>query len=204
MPQTMENELRSPRPRRGSPEQTRQRLIFAAARLFNRAGFHGTDSNQIAREAGYATGVFYKHFPDKRAVFLAAYETWVLSEWKSVEQGLTLGGAREETARRLVALTIDFHTRWRGLRAALLELVFTDAQVRRFYRSQRKRQLDIMAGIRREIGASPRRRREDDAIHLFTMERTCDAIAQGELPNLGLNRSVMIAALVKKVADLLT
>jgi hypothetical protein len=54
------------------------------------------------------------------------------------------------------------------------------------------------ARIRGEIGASPRRR-EDDAIHLFTMERTCDAIAQGELRNLGINRSVMIAALVKRI-----
>ena len=39
-------------------------------------------------------------------------------------------------------MSIDFHTKWRGLRASLMELVFTDADVRRFYRSQRRRQLD--------------------------------------------------------------
>jgi AcrR family transcriptional regulator len=199
---TLEKELRNPRPRRGSPQQTRHRLIAAAAMLFNRSGYHRADSNQIAREAGYATGVFYKHFPDKRDIFLAAYQTWVASEWKSVEQGLAFGGSRQETARRLVALTIDFHTRWKGLRASLLELVFTDAKVRRFYRNQRKGQLDLMARIRREIRA-PHRRREDDAIHLFTMERTCDAIAQGELRDLGLHRQIMIDALVEKVAALL-
>src|SRR5271156_3794515 len=32
------------RPRRGAPAQTRDRLVTAAAALFNRAGFHGTDS----------------------------------------------------------------------------------------------------------------------------------------------------------------
>jgi AcrR family transcriptional regulator len=176
--------------------------VAAAARLFNRAGFHATDSNEIAREAGYATGVFYKHFADKREIFLAAYETWVASEWKAVEDQLSLGGTPEATARRLVALTVEFHTRWRGLRASLMELVFADARVRRFYREQRKRQLDLMARIRSEIGA-PRHRREDDAIHLFTMERTGDAIAQGELRELGLDREVVIESLVKRVAALL-
>jgi AcrR family transcriptional regulator len=195
-------ELRAPRPRRGSPAQTKERLVAAAARLFNRAGYHGTDSNEIAREAGYATGVFYKHFADKREIFLAAYETWVVSEWKAVEDQLTLGGSPEATARRLVALTVDFHTRWRGLRASLMELVFTDVRVRRFYREQRKRQLDLMARIRNNIGA-PRHRREDDAIHLFTMERTSDAIAQGELRELGLDHEMVVESLVRKVAALL-
>jgi AcrR family transcriptional regulator len=195
-------ELRIPRPRRGSPAQTRERLVTAAAKLFNLVGYHGTDSNRIAREAGYSTGVFYKHFADKREIFLAAYETWVVSEWKAVEGELALGGNREATARKLVALTVDFHTRWRGLRASLMELVFTDAKVKRFYRDQRRRQLDLMARIRSEIGA-PRHQREDDAIHLFTMERTGDAIAQGELQDLGLDREVVIEALVRKVAALL-
>ncbi len=198
----LEQELRIPRPRRGSPAQTRERLVTAAAKLFNRVGFHGTDSNRIAQEAGYSTGVFYKHFANKREIFLAAYETWVVSEWKAVEGELALGGKPEATARRLVALTVDFHTRWRGLRASLLELVFADARVKRFYRHQRRRQLDLMARIRSEIGAPPRRR-EDDAIHLFTMERTGDAIAQGELQDLGLDGEAVIEALVKKVAALL-
>lgn len=202
MAQPLEKELRIPRLRRGSPAQTRERLIAAAARIFNRRGYHGTDSNHIAGEAGYSTGVFYKHFADKREIFLAAYETWVVSEWKEVESELSLGGPRKEIARRVVALTVNFHSRWKGLRASLIELVFTDAKVRRFYRNQRKRQLDMMARIRGEIGAR-HRDREDDAIHLFTMERTSDAIAQGELRDLGLDRDTVIEALVEKVASLL-
>jgi AcrR family transcriptional regulator len=202
MPSRLEKELRRPRARRGSPAETRERLVAAAARLFNRVGYHRTNSNQIAREAGYATGVFYKHFADKREIFLAAYETWVASEWKAVENELSLGATRLATARRLVSLTVDFHSRWKGLRASLLELVFTDARVRRFYRDQRRRQLDLMAKIRKHAGA-PSHQREQDAIHLYTMERVGDAIAQGELRHLRLNREVIVAALVKKVADLL-
>jgi AcrR family transcriptional regulator len=88
-----EKPLSTARPRRGTPAQTRERLVAAAAILFNRAGYHGTDSNRIARAAGYSTGTFYKHFKDKREIFLAAYETWVASEWKAVATELSAGGA---------------------------------------------------------------------------------------------------------------
>jgi hypothetical protein len=126
----------------------------------------------------------------------------VASEWKAVASELAEGGTAEQIAGRLVALSIDFHTRWRGLRSSLLELVFKDAEVRRFYRQQRRRQLDMMAGLRAKIGA-PRRRREDDAIHLFTTERTFDAIAQGELRDLGLDQKVVLEAIVEKLASAL-
>ena len=190
--------LRRTRPRRGPPEQTRERLVAGAAELFNIVGYHGTDSNRIAAKAGYSVGTFYKHFPDKRAVFLAAYQTWAVAEWEEVEAELAKGGAPEAVAHRLVSSALEFHTRWRGLRASLLELVFTDAVVRRFYRQQRRRQLDLMAKIRARMGAAAHRR-EEDAILLFTMERSCDAIAQGELQDLDLDRELIIGALIAEV-----
>jgi AcrR family transcriptional regulator len=191
------------RPRRGTPEQTRARLVATAGEIFNRVGYHGTDSNQIAKEAGYATGTFYKHFKDKREAFLAVYEAWVTSEWSAVDTELSSGRNPEETARRLVKLSIDFHTRWRGLRASLIELVFTDEEVRRFYRSQRRRQLDVIAQLRHRLGIPPGRR-EDDAILLFTTERTYDAIGQGELQALGLDRDIVVEVMVEKVLALLS
>src|SRR5271170_5993477 len=111
--------LKAERPRRGTPEQTRARLVATAAEIFNRVGYHGTDSNRIAKKAGYATGTFYKHFKDKREAFLAVYEAWVTSEWRAIDQELSAGGEPEEVARKLVELSIDFHTKWRGLRASL-------------------------------------------------------------------------------------
>lgn len=193
---------RTSRLRRGTPERTRQRLITAAAHLFNRVGYHGTDSNRIAKEAGYSTGTFYKHFKDKREVFLAAYEAWVTAEWDAVSAELASGKAREAVARGLVGVSIEFHTRWRGLRASLRELVFSDAVVRRFYLAQRRRQLDIMRELRATSGA-PARSREDDAVHLFTTERTYDAFAQGELRDLGLDPKVLIERMVQTVLPLL-
>ena len=195
--------LADARPRRGSPASTRERLVAAAAKLFNHAGYHGTDSNRIAAEAGYSPGTFYKHFADKREIFLAAYEAWVVSEWAAVDQELSTRASVETVARRLVQLTVDFHTRWCGFRTSLLALVQQDAEVRRFYFDQRRQQLDLMAKLRFHMGTRAHKR-EEDAIHLFTMERSCDAIARGELGSLGLDREAMMRVLVARVVEALT
>lgn len=54
-----------------SREDTRRRLVEAGTALFASEGLHGVTSARIARRAGVATGTFYLHFKDKRALFQA-------------------------------------------------------------------------------------------------------------------------------------
>jgi AcrR family transcriptional regulator len=190
------------RPRRGSPELTRERIIDGAATLFNQFGYNGTDSNSIAKEAGYATGTFYKHFQDKREVFLAVYERWLTAEWQAIDEELSKGRLPDETARRIVDISIKFHTEWRGLRASLMELIFSDEDARKYFRKQRRRQLEVMSGLRQRLGL-PQRTREQDAIHLFLTERVFDALGQGEIQALGLDRKVVVESMVERVLTLL-
>jgi AcrR family transcriptional regulator len=168
--------------------------VAAAAAVINRAGYHGTDSNRIARAAGYAPGTFYKHFPDKRAILLAAYEQWVTAEWQAIDVALRSGGSADLVARRIVELALRLHRRWRGLRSSLLSLVATDPAVRRFYRRQRRRQLLMLSELRTAMHG-PAHAAEEDAVLLFTLERTCDAVANGELRDLGLGLAPTVSVL---------
>lgn len=202
MPPNSTKEPANNRPLRGSPEQTRDRLIAAAASQFNRFGFHGTDSNAIAKEAGYATGTFYKHFRDKREIFLASYDRWLNAQWKQISEELSAMGESRETAQRIVKLSIRYHTEWKGLRASLMELVFSDAEARKFFRMQRRRQLDLIAELRSRFSL-PARTREQDAIHLYMTERIFDAVGQGEIQSLDLDLSVVIESVVERVRALL-
>jgi AcrR family transcriptional regulator len=185
---------RRPRPRRGVAADTRDRLIAAAAAVFNRDGYHGTDSNRLARAAGYAPATFYKHFSDKRTILLAAYEAWVTTEWQAIGSALRSASSPAERAKRIVDLVLAHHRRWQGLRASLRALVATDAVARRFHRVQRRRQLEWLAGMRSSAGRDPRAR-VDDAILLFTLERTLDAVAEGEIAALGLGVTPVVARL---------
>jgi AcrR family transcriptional regulator len=186
------------RPRRGTPADTRARLVAAAARVFNRDGFHGTDSNRIARAAGYAPGSFYRHFPDTRAIFLEAWDAWVTAEWTAVGAALAGGGDAGAVAARIVALVLALHRRWRGFRASMRALVGADPVARRFHRRQRLRQLRLLREIDARSGMPPRPV-EDDALLLFTLERVCDAAADGELRALGLSTRAMVERLERLV-----
>src|SRR5262249_27743890 len=151
------------------------------------------------RAAGYAPGTFYKHFPDKRAVLLAAYEAWVTTEWRAIDRLLdrSTGGL----PRRVVAAVLEFHRRWHGLRTSLRGLVAVDPVARTLYRGQRRRQLASLARMR--PGRRSAAGRAADAFLLYTLERVCDALADGEARALGVAAPRLVARLEALVRDAL-
>jgi len=130
------------------------------------------------------------------------YERWLTAEWKAIDEELSKGRLPDETARRIVDISIKFHTEWRGLRASLMELIFSDEDARKYFRKQRRRQLEVMSELRLRLGL-PQRTREQDAIHLFLTERVFDAIGQGEIQALGLDRKIVVESMVERVLMLL-
>ena len=48
-----------------TPEETRERLLDAAARVFELKGYEGATVAQIAREAGVSSGAIYAHYASK-------------------------------------------------------------------------------------------------------------------------------------------
>lgn len=52
--------------------QTRERIVHAARRLFNRHGFEQVSIDRVMSEAGLTRGGFYHHFDSKDALYAAA------------------------------------------------------------------------------------------------------------------------------------
>lgn len=192
---------RTARPLRGDPAQTRERLVAAAAEVFNRDGFAGTDTNRIAREAGYSPGAFYKHFPDKKAIFIAVYDAWVAEEWRAIEA--LLAQPSTDTPRELVATILALHRRWRVFRRSLRALAASDAEIKRGHLAGRKRQLDTLAKLRAHGHASAQQRAAD-LLLLYTLERAADALAEDELAALGVAPAELAAHLEREVAAALS
>jgi len=193
---------RAARPKRGTPEETRARLVATAAEVFNRDGYDGTDTNRIAREAGYSPGLFYKHFPDKRAIFVAVYDAWVAEEWRAVETLLAAPRSRD-TARALVELVVSLHQRWRGFRRSLRALAGVDPEIKRAHLAGRKRQLDTLARLRGHDASAARDDRARDLLLLYSLERAADALADSELDWLAVRRADLLGLLEDLVASAL-
>jgi len=97
-------------------------------------------------------------------------------------------------AARVVDLVLALHRRWRGLRSSVLALVGSDPTARRFYREQRHRQLHLLAELR-GVHGGPARSAAEDAVLLYALERTCDAVANGELRALGVGLAPTVRVL---------
>jgi AcrR family transcriptional regulator len=57
--------------RKEAQEQTRERLLVAAAKVFARRGYHRATVDEIASEAGFTIGALYSNFASKEELFLA-------------------------------------------------------------------------------------------------------------------------------------
>src|SRR5580693_5264913 len=188
--------------RHRQPVETRRALVEAAARIFNSAGYHGTDSNRIAREAGYAPGTFYVHFADKLAIFLAVYEGWVSTEWASVEAILKSGGTARAIRRRLSRAVLEHHRKWRTFRASLRALSSTADVVHAARVASRGRQIETMTRlIRARNTRVPSRARM--LAQLLIAEALCDAVAEGDVESLDIREEEVVRMLDESSRDLL-
>lgn len=189
--------------RQRQPDQTRRALIEAAAKIFNSAGYHGTDSNRIAREAGYAPGTFYIHFPDKLAIFLEVYEKWVSAEWSSIEVILKSGASARAIRTRLSRAILEHHRKWRTFRASLRALSATDDSVHAARLASRDRQLDTMTRLIR-ARRTPVPSRARMLAQLLIAEALCESVADGDAKSLGIREEEIIRLLDESSRDLLS
>lgn len=162
-----------------SRSDTGAKLVAAAAKEFRQHGFAGTDTNKIARRAGYAPQTFYRWFKDKTAIFLAVYRAWEEEE-KNVLADLHGEGA---PVSALVDAVIAHHRSFRSFRRSLRQLSVEEPAVRTARAESRLRQIERFKTWAGGAACST----DEIAIMLLEMERLCDAIVENEFADLGVS-----------------
>jgi len=145
---------------------------------FRELGYNGTDSNKIARRAGFAPQTFYRWFADKTEIFIACYRAWE-DEEKSVLDGLIEQNA---PASKLVDAIIQHHRKHLLFRRSLRLLAVEDPAVRKARAESRRRQAQRI----REWRQLPEQSTDRILIALLQIERLADACAEEEGSDLDL------------------
>jgi AcrR family transcriptional regulator len=164
-----------------SSEQTSEKLIATAMEEFQRYGYNGTDVSRIARRSGMAPTTFYRCFKDKLDIFLAIHQRWVAREKLLMRVLLTPQAADEE----LVDTCVGHHRDHLQFRRSLRQLTYEEPRVRK---ARAESRLEAIAEIRAWRGE----RVADDerlALDLIHLERLADALAEGELADMGLDEA---------------
>lgn len=100
-----------------TPEETRERLLDAAARVFELKGYEGATIAEIAREAGVTSGAIYAHYSGRAQLLVDALRA---HSDRAVATVLPPGSPRD-LATLLVALATRLGTREREETALLAE-----------------------------------------------------------------------------------
>lgn len=80
-------------------EQTRERLLQAARRVFVERGFHATTLDEVAEEAGHTKGAVYSAFESKADLFLAILEERTRRRAEELRRITTCVSSLDELAR---------------------------------------------------------------------------------------------------------
>ncbi len=97
----------TPAKRRRSREQTRQRLLDAALKIFARNGFERATIDEIVREAGFSKGAFYVHFESKEDLFWEILRQRIEARKEALRQALEPSVGIAENQRRLLEALFD-------------------------------------------------------------------------------------------------
>ena len=164
---------------------------MAARAEFERHGYDGTNTNEIARSAGYVPQTFYRHFSDKCAVFIAVYEHWVQEELALLSNITSAEAAAD--------ILISHHRQHRVFRRSLRVLTATNSEVAMIRAKMRLQQVKNLSD-RLDRFASLDLAEQLAAI--LRIERLCDAAADGEFNTCGVSDGSVRSLIVACIQDL--
>jgi AcrR family transcriptional regulator len=101
-------------------EETRQRILNAALKLFHDRGFEAATMRDIAEEAGVATGAAYYYFPSKDAIVMEFYRRSSAEMQPKIEAALDNATGLEERLYQLIRVKWAHFAPHRGVLRALL------------------------------------------------------------------------------------
>lgn len=181
-----------------SGSDTRARLIEAAMSEFIEHGFAGTDTNRIARRAGFAPQTFYRWFDDKAAVFAQVLHVWDEAEFAMLAAMVGEGeaGAGGLSPLQLAEACVENMRPFLIFRQHLRTVTMQDAAVRQARARGR-------AGLLVRLSLLCPHLPPDELAHaVLQIESISEMLARGDHTDLGAGDGVLLRALAEQIAAL--
>ena len=118
-------------------DDTRTKLLRSAAAEFIEHGFAATDTNRIARRAGFAPQTFYRWYKDKVDIFIQVYLAWEEAETAILSELMV----RQSTSLQIAEAYAEGHRSFLIFRRHLRQLAYEYPEVRQALADSRKRHI---------------------------------------------------------------
>lgn len=187
--------------RKRDPIKTKEKLLESGIELFNNPGYFFTDSNEIARKAGFAPGTFYQHFRNKNELFIEIYKNWLSKQLLLMEEGLKSAQNLSQFCEQMAVEMLPLFGEWKGFRNSVRALTATDQATRDFRRKSAEAIFDLIKKVSLHFKLSPLEMKQA-LPHLLCLESFLDAFAEGVLFSYGYSEEEVKARMVKILSSL--
>jgi len=143
----------------GHREQTRERIIESARKLFNQRGFESVSVNEIMSGAGLTRGGFYSYFTSKSELYVEALGCFFTDpNWKNRWEGVEIDQSAADIGAQIVQAYLSqqhLENKENSCPMAALpsDVARSEAPVKRAFETVFKAMVDLLErSMRSEIG----------------------------------------------------
>ncbi|THB74120.1 MAG: TetR/AcrR family transcriptional regulator, partial [Desulfobulbaceae bacterium] len=175
-------------PQQKRADEKKRLLMDTAVTQFSIHGYHGTTAKNIAREAGVATGSFYRYFKDKKAILMAVCHRMEQELGGSMfdfgRQMREEGHTEQEVLIALIKFAVAGHQRNKGFHREVLAMGIIDEDVAAWTRAREERVLTALLEFLKPMQSSYLVQDLEAAVELiyYTIEEFCHRAILFETP----------------------
>lgn len=193
--------------------EKKEKIVEAAERVFSSNGYFGTNTAEIAREAGLSTGSVYAYFEDKMDILLACLEKngrkIIADVCREISSFSESDGILETTKKAIGVLVKFHHGQTRLYHDELKSLQYRDDHVRDYFRRIKTAMLEAVTGEIDVKGYEFSRGDEQMFLIIQMVEAIQDELTYDQSPDI--HRDVLldecariIVSMLRKKADVIS
>jgi AcrR family transcriptional regulator len=196
-------EVRIPQQKRSI--EKKEKIFEAAMRIFNVKGYFGTNTAEIAKEAGFSTGSVYAYFEDKKGILLACLNKFgndltnnICREISSVSEN----GDIFSTTKKAIRILVKSHEgQSRLYHDEITSLQYRDEDIKKYFANVRKTMMDAVTSEVEACGYAFKQGREQTFLLFQMVEGIQDELTFDHSPDI--NHNILIDECVRIIVSML-
>ena len=197
------SEIRIPRQQRSI--EKKDKILRAGYEIFCEKGYHNTNTAEIARRAGVATGSVYSYYKDKKSIFLAILDLYsedilrgIYKELEKLDPSMDLNSL----LHNVIQIAIHSHSITREAQEEMLAMTHLDQDVADYFTEFRARLVKQLVFVIGQHGFHPAHAVEKTILAYNIIEDLCHEIVYSKQESI--DYEVMISEVVSMIIYLLT
>ena len=195
-------EVKEPKQKRSIDKKNR--IIKAGQELFCEKGYYKTNTVDIAERAGVSTGIIYRYYTDKKAIFIDSmgnlYNNFydiLFIHIENMKHPLDF----ENFLNMLIDDTVEYHNCSNIAYGEIMALSYSDPEIGDYFHRQNKMMIQRIAGILESIGIKTEYPAEKIHLIFDMVESYCHEVAFARDGDY--NYDTMKLVLIKSITDIL-